>query len=154
MVTNSLYQKYLERQSDPSGLQYYTNMLSNGTPIQNVIVFLCDSPEFKNKNPVPYEFTKALYNKILERPPEGGAAENNPLLHGVTTTDYIRRFLTSLEYASNVITSYYNKYLGRDPEPGAVKGGITRLQNESLQQIIRGFLVSDEYQQRSLSRLP
>jgi hypothetical protein len=154
IVTNSLYQKYLERQSDPGGLQYYANMLSHGTPIQSVIISICDSPEFKNKYPGPYEYTRALYNKILERAPEAGAVENTPLRSGVTTTDYIRGFLTSPEYASKVITSYYNKYLGRAPEPGAVEGGIPRLQHESLQQIIRGFLVSDEYQQRSLSRLP
>ena len=152
IVTNSLYQKYLERQSDSSGLEYWRNILSNGTPIQNVIVGFCDSPEFKNKYPVPYEFTRALYNKILERPPEGGAAENNPLLHGVTTTDYIRRFLTSSEYSSKVITSYYNKYLGRAPERGPVEGEIPRTQNESIQQIIKGFLVSNEYYERSLKR--
>ena len=152
IVTNSLYNKYLERQSDPGGLQYYSNMLSNGTPIQNVIISICDSPEFKNKYPVPYEFTRALYNKILERAPEPGAVENTSLLHGVTTTEYIRRFLTSSEYASKMVTSYYNKYLGRAPEPewDDVNREIARLlQNESLQQIIKGFLISDEYLERS-----
>jgi hypothetical protein len=57
--------------------------------------------------------------------------------------------LTSPEYASIVIISPYKKYLELRSGPGAVDGGIPLFQKESLQNVIKDFLVSDEYRQRS-----
>lgn len=152
IIVNSFYNLYLERQSDPGGLQFYSNLLRNGTPFQNIIISLCDSQEYKSKYPVPDEFVKSLYFKLLGRPPEPGAVENHSLrTGGQSTTDAIKQFLTSPEYGQKVTIEYFRKFLGRDQNLGTYYS--ERIQNGlPLQAFIKELITSEEYQQRSLSR--
>lgn len=121
--------------------------------MQDVVVGFCDSVEYKQKHPVPNEFVRSLYNNLLGREPEPGAVENNPIHSGKSTTDVIRAFLLSEEYAKRVCEGYYQMYLSRRSDEGGLRGWANLVEHGlSLQQVIKGFVTSDEYINRALLR--
>ena len=60
-TANSFYKQFLNRQSEPGGLNGWANALMSGTSMQEVITGFCDSIEYKQKNPIPNEFVRSLY---------------------------------------------------------------------------------------------
>lgn len=156
LTANYLYSKFLDRTAEPAGLQYWRDILVSGVSLQDVILGFCDSPEYKSNNPVPNRFVESLYNKLLDRRSDPGGLRYwiRLLTSGTnTTTDVIRTFLVSREYAVLRITEFYRKFLGREPEPAGLDFWADKIQNRrSLQEITRGFLTSQEYINRTLSR--
>jgi len=153
ITANSFYKQFLNRQGEPGGLNGWTNVLVKGTSMQDVIVGFCDSAEYKQQHPIPNEFVRSLYNNLLGREPEPGAVENNPIHSGKSTSEVIRAFLLSEEYARRVCEGYYQAYLGRHSDEGGLRGWANLVQHGlSLQQVIKGFITSDEYINRALSR--
>jgi hypothetical protein len=120
-------------------------------PIQEAIVGLCDSTEYRSKHPVPNEFVRSLYIKLLGREPETGAVQGNPIHAGRNTADVIRDFLKSEEYAVQRSTHFYRRLLQRDSsEPS---GHAWAIQNsEPLQNVVKGFMTSEEYRAKATSR--
>jgi hypothetical protein len=78
------------------------------------IVGLCDSTEYRSKHPVPNEFVRSLYIKLLGRQPETGAVQGNPIHAGRNTAEVIRDFLKSEEYAVQRSTHFYRSLLQRN----------------------------------------
>ena len=117
-----------------------------------MIVGFCDSAEYK-KNPVPNEFVRSLYNKLLGREPEPGAIEGNAIHSGKSNSEVIIALLRSEEYSRRIVGSYYQAYLGRAPDEGRLRAWINLVEHElALREIIKGFITSDEYENRALSR--
>jgi Domain of unknown function (DUF4214) len=153
ITANSFYKQFLDRQADPGGLNGWVHTLMKGTSMQDVIVGFCDSAEYKQKHPVPNEFVRSLYNKLLGREPEPGAIEANAIHSGKSTSEVIIAFLRSEEYSRRIVGSYYQTYLGRAPDEGGLRGWINLVEHGlALQQVIKGFITSDEYENRALSR--
>ena len=105
------------------------------------------------KNPVPNEFVRSLYNKLLGREPEPGAIEGNAIHSGKSNSEVIIALLRSEEYSRRIVGSYYQAYLGRAPDEGRLRAWINLVEHElALREIIKGFITSDEYENRALSR--
>jgi uncharacterized protein DUF4214 len=151
ITVDALYKQYLDRNPDPGGRTTYINFLtSGGASIQRMIISLCDSVEYKGKHPVPDAFVKSLYEKILGREPEPGAVKNNSIHTGRSTALVIGDFLLSQEYAIQRSEQYFQKFLKRSAqEPTTWAASITH--GTALQDIIIGFVSSQEYIQRSQS---
>jgi hypothetical protein len=153
ITANSFYVQFLDRQGDPAGIDGWVSILMKGTSMQDIIVGFCDSAEYKQKHPVPNEFVRSLYLKLLGREPEPGAVENSPIHSGMSTANVIRGFLVSEEYATKVCDGYYSTFLARSPDEQGLRGWANLIEHGlSLQQIIKGFITSDEYISRSVSR--
>ncbi len=147
------YRRYLDREGEPEGVEYWKNILVSGVSFQQVIMGFCDSPEYKTKHPIPDAFVKSLYQKILDR--EGEPAGVAGWIEAVNTYGSafaIGGFLRSLEFAIKRSQEYYRKFLRRESEgePSGHADAITR--GTPLQDIIRGFVTSEEYKQKSQSR--
>ncbi len=58
-------------------------------------------------------------------------------------------FLTSLEYQTKLVTSYYGQFLQRAPDPVGLTGWINALKKGTTdEQVITGFLASTEFWDR------
>jgi hypothetical protein len=163
IVINNLYKQLLDRAGEPGGVSYWVNFLINPRlpgvpvsiapyPIQEAIVGFCESTEYKSKHPVPNEFIRSLYVKILGREPELGAVQGNPIHTGKNTADVIRDFLRSEEYAVHRSTHFYRRLLQRESELEP-SGHARAIQNgDPLQNVVRGFITSEEYRAKATSR--
>ena len=77
----------------------------------------------------------------------------NKINSGTNTIDIINGFLSSRKRSAlQRITEFYQKFLGRQPDSGGLDFWTNMIQNSiALQDIIKGFVTSDEYQRRSLA---
>ena len=163
IIVNDLYKQLLDRIGDPGGVSFWVNFLTKPRmpgipvsispyPIQEIIVGFCDSTEYKSKHPVPNEFVRSLYLKILGREPEPGAVQGSPIHAGKNTADLIRDFLRSEEYAVYRSTHFYRRLLHRESELEP-SGHARAIQNgEPLQNVVRRFITSEEYMAKATSR--
>ena len=158
IITNFLYLYFLGREAEPAGLDYWRDVLMGGKSLQDVILGFCDSPEYKSTNPPNDGFVESLYNKLLGRhsDPEGFKFWVNVLKSGQkTTSDVIHDFLISQEYSVLRAEEFYNKFLGRKSDPEGLKYWSQKIQNGmSLQEITRGFVISEEYKSRNVNARP
>lgn len=162
IVVNNLYKQLLDRDGDTAGVKTYVNVLTTKpsplipasfslNTIQNVTIELCNSTEYKSKHPLPNEFVRSLYVKLLGREPEAGAVQGNPIHGGKNTADVIRDFLKSEEYSSQRSNHFFKRLLRRDSsEPSGHARAIQT--GEPLQYVIRGFVTSEEYRTKATSR--
>jgi Papain family cysteine protease/Domain of unknown function (DUF4214) len=90
----SLYNKLLLRQSDPSGLQHWINLINSGTSTADVIRGFIRSKEYALQR------INEFYQKFLGRQPDTGGLDfwANKLQNGVSMQEVIRGLLTSDEY--------------------------------------------------------
>lgn len=172
-----LYHIYLGRASDPQGKQAWVNQLNSGVSKAEVIQGFELSVEFHNtcayygiaqtggvtKNAKLYtevaDFVADYYRGFLGREPEeeGLEAWTTVLVNGGTAADLTRGFVFSREFMDNNMGSdefvecLYNTYLQRPSEPSGKQAWVSLLptmsQNEK-ENVIRGFLYSEEYRNR------
>jgi hypothetical protein len=154
----SLYQKLLNRPSDPGGLAGWTGALTAHTlSRQDVASDFLYSAEYRS------DFVRGLYTQYLRRAPDAGgyAGWVAYLTGGGTFEGAIAGFVGSPEYfqtqAGNdngvFVQDLYHDLLGRAPDPGgyagwlaAVNGGANRYS------IASGFLTSGEYRTDLINR--
>jgi RNA polymerase sigma-70 factor (ECF subfamily) len=149
-----LYRSLLDREADPAGLEAWTQSLSSGTALQDVVAGFCDTFEYK-ANQTTSAFIESLYQRLLNRAPDadGKAARLAALRNRSSTFAVIRGFLCSSEYCTQRVTEVHRQLLGRDPERAELPERVLALmQGTALQHIVLGLVTSHEYIARAASR--
>jgi hypothetical protein len=69
-LVQSFYQRYLGRQAEPSGLQYWVTVLHQGQTPANVLASILGGDEYYLKRgSTPQGFVRGLYKDVLGRDP-------------------------------------------------------------------------------------
>ena len=105
---NRFYTECLGRNSEPEGLNYWSNNLLDGSLYgTNVAYNFLFSPEFINRNTTNEEFVTILYRAFFDRDPEndGYSYHLNRLYSGVTRQTVANGFIYSTEF-ENICASY------------------------------------------------
>jgi hypothetical protein len=149
-VVEHVYNLFLHRNADPTGLASSLALLANGgTQLQLEALVAGSTEYFQTRGGSTNDgFLTALYQDTLNRSvdPSGRAAFDSFLTTGGTTTRAAAIVLTSLEYDRDLIGSVYQHYLQRLPDPGGMSAWLGALQaGMSQEQFQAGVLSSDEY---------
>lgn len=115
-----IYNRYLQRNPDTGGLQFYLSFLQGGGTFEAVIEQLVSSPEYFNlQGGTNQGFITGLYNNVLNRMPTN--AEVNAWLQilnmGVTRPQVAADFVQSPEYYTNLVKADYMTFLLRPVDP-------------------------------------
>jgi uncharacterized protein YkwD len=94
------------------------------------------------------QWVARLYQDVLGRP--ASTSEINTvvtaLANGLPRPVYVASILNSLEYDRRVVTTIYQQYLHRSPDPGGLASAVAALQGGSSEAAIRqAILSSSEY---------
>jgi len=154
---NSLYQAYLGRDVDPSGLSFAFSLLS-GTPLvlgsQNVFLQLqadiLGSTEFYQTQGggTNAGFLAAVYHDVLGRviDASGAAAFGAALSAGVSRTMIAKAILSSVEAEQVLVEGDYLNYLQRSADAGGMAAFVGALQHGAqVGDILTAIIASDEY---------
>ena len=90
----------------------------------------------------------AAVQDILNRPADSGSVNYllNQLASGASRVQAALSLVRSPEYDSNLIASYFNKYLGRTAQSSEIAPYVNELQmGLSDEMVIESFLTSAEY---------
>ena len=100
--TYRIYQATLDREPDQEGFEYWTDQLSSGQSVSDVISSFLSSPEFTSKygDTTNGEFVTLLYQNVLDREPDQGGYDYwvGELDSGTTRDDVVVGFAESDEF--------------------------------------------------------
>jgi hypothetical protein len=155
-----MYKYYLDRDPEPGARESRGNQFMQGYSYQTMISDFCNSPEFKARHPLPKEFVRYLYYKILSRKndPEvndaGGFQYHVSAINkGTPTINVINGFIKSLEYAYIMANEYFVKFLRRTHQPSPTSTHVQKITSGTpLQEVIKDILCSQEYINLAKSR--
>ena len=176
-----MYDKFLDRQPDPKGLDEWYNLLVNHqTDAANIVDGFISSDEFKNKNLSTEEYLTILYNGILGRTPDSTGMEewSAVLSDGVSRKYVCSKFVDSLEFGdlckkydvnkgsieltenrdqnldiTRFVTYFYRMCLDREGDASGLNDWTGGLLSQELTgaDIAHGFLFSKEFCEKNLS---
>jgi len=122
--TDLLYQQYLHRTADPSGLTTGTNFFVAGGTLEQFATFLVTSPEFNQTqtNGSNDSWLNAFYQDALGRSVDaaGQAAWDQAFAAGVTRAQVATAIFASDEYRQHLVESMYEHFLDRSSDPGGL----------------------------------
>lgn len=131
-LVKSFFESYLHRPADPLGLTTFVGALTGGATDETVQADLLGSPEyFQNRGGGTNQgFLDALYPDVLDRPidPMADVTFLNFLGGGGSRMDVATTLLTSREYDIDLVTGYYNRFLGRPLDMMGQNTFVTELQ--------------------------
>jgi PKD repeat protein len=145
---NALYQNVLSRPIDATGLQTWTQALTNGMSRTAIATALLNSPESDADQ------VQALYQRFLSRAadPAGLNLFVTALEQGTSIDQVIATIVASSEFAPYQSQLYlaqlYNDLLHRTADAGGLAQFTTALENGTAtrQQVVQAILGSSEYQ--------
>lgn len=112
--TYRIYQATLDREPDQQGFEYWTDELSSGKSVSDVISSFLSSPEFTAKygNTTNGEFVTLLYQNVLDRDPDQGGYDYwvGELDNGTSRDDVVVGFAESPEFKEALAPSL-NDYM-------------------------------------------
>jgi hypothetical protein len=166
-VVQALYQHYLGRPADPTGLAAWSQALASGVSLEQVTADILVSPEYMAEHRLPpapgqspnLGFVQGLYLQVLGR--LGSAAEWAAWTAaldkgGLTWQQAALDLLTSLEYDTDLVNGgsphyapmwqgFYPEFLSRGAEPAGLSIWVGALQKGmSDQAALAGILGSPE----------
>jgi uncharacterized protein YkwD len=153
-IITPAYSKFLGRNPDSSGLQYWIARMHAGLTDQQLEAAFIGSPEY-------YQFTggadstwvKAMYQNLLGRQPDapGLAYWLDRLAHGAVRDEVALGFAASAEREGMAVQELYARYLGRSAGDSEVAFWVASFKTGTTsEQIITGFVGSDEYFQMNV----
>ena len=117
LTVSGLYTRYLHRSVDPTGLASFTAFLAGGGTDEQVSALLAGSQEYfqVRGGSTNNGFLTALYQDGLNRAidPSGQAAFTQLLANGMTRTQVATILFGSTEYLSDLVQSFYQRFLHR-----------------------------------------
>jgi len=144
----ALYSRYLNRAPDPSGEQYWLNVLLQGGTLEEVAEGMVSSQEyFQDHGSTNTGYVTGLYNQVLNRSPSTSELDGwvNALNAGESRMAVAVSFLTSPEYRNDLVETDYNLYLGRAADSTGLTNWVNALDSGSTdQQVLAGILGSSE----------
>jgi hypothetical protein len=151
---NAYYPKYLGRAADSSGLAGSVAVLTDGATDEQVIAGLVGSAEyFANNGGTTASFVSAAFRDILGRTlsdPTGEAFFAAQIQAGASRTTVALELLTSAEYRTDLVASYYSTFLGRSGSTNEIKLWANSLTSGLRDEnVISNFVSSQEYFQNA-----
>jgi hypothetical protein len=125
-LVNNLYQTYLNRSADPTGLSAFLTDLESGITIEQLKAAILGSPEYyQDQGGTNTDFLQGLQAAILSRAPDsaGEQAWLTNLQNGLTNTQVAEGVLISTEADHDFVTADYQQYLNVSPDPPACPPG-------------------------------
>lgn len=118
---DSYYQTFLNRAADAGGRQAWINQMLAGKSEEWVMTAFVSTPEYTTLHPTTTMMAVGLYEDILGRTP--GTAEIADRSNSLTAApssmdDIVRSLIDSHERHLNLVDSYYQSYLDRQPDLG------------------------------------
>jgi hypothetical protein len=146
----ALYQQFLHRAADASGLNTFVAFLSAGGTLEQVKSFLAGSAEyFQTRGGSTNDgFLAALYQDALNRTPDTGglAGFTQALNQGVSRQQVAAAIFASPEYLGDLVEGFYQLYLKRAADDGGLSGFVATLSSGVPDQVVvAAILGSDEF---------
>jgi hypothetical protein len=152
----SLYQTLLGRLPDPTGLQGGLDLLMtqstvNGLdPAVALEAAIIGSAEYfqKRGGGTNDGFLRAVYSAALNRgvDPTGASAWGAALAGGLSRTAVAQALLTSREADQELVSDYYQEFLGRTADAGGLNSFVDALMaGTNHDAVITGFVLSAEF---------
>jgi hypothetical protein len=150
------YPQYLLRPADPQGLNYWKGIWKHDGGPDNVIAGMISSPEFYQSAGQQHPtlspnaaWVTALYERLLTREPDpvGLSYWTGNLDSGkMTQQQVVLGFVRSDENFRNLVTSFFNEYLLRNPNPTELATYVGQFRAGASQRTIQLELIgSAEY---------
>ncbi len=165
-----LYEAVLGRDPDGLGLSSWTNQLSHGKRLSDIVPGFTNSAEFQSTYGAldDNQFVTLLYHNVLDRTPDQGGLLNwtNLLSSGGSRSEVVLGFSESVEFKNKVSAEnpqgiwlqdqeattaarLYYATLDRAPDPGGLSNWTHILESGTpLEQVVGGFTHSQEFQTR------
>lgn len=132
-VLTKIYQEFLGRNIDPSGLQYFQNIVLNGKNLDYVRNTIANSPEAKNRNnnngnnSRDEQQINNIYLQVLGRDANSNDLKNytQKMNNQNWSLVQVRREVASKPELNQVINKIYQEFLGREAD----KSGLEYFQN-------------------------
>jgi hypothetical protein len=148
LQVDGYYQTFLHRTESPAERALWVNVFLAGASEQAVETAFLLSPEYQMSHVSNTAFVTGLYNDVLGRVPDAGLAGwVQALASGASRASVIQAFLTSSEYLSDVVKSYYNFYFQRQGSSAEIQGWVNFLQGgqATLGEVAQLLLNSNEF---------
>jgi hypothetical protein len=145
-----LYNKYLHRVADASGLNNFVNFLMAGGTVEEVSAAITGSPEYFNSRGggTNSGFLTALYQDALGRAVDsaGGSSFMGQLNSGVSRQQVAMQIFTSMEYFQDLVDFFYVKLYHRHVDASGSNTFVTFLQSGGTDEQTIAFIAgSQEY---------
>jgi glucose/arabinose dehydrogenase len=146
----ALYQQFLHRAADTSGLNTFVALLSSGGSLEQVKSFLTSSAEYFQARGAGTNdgFLAALYQDALNRSPDAGglAGFTQALNQGLSRQQVAAATFASPEYLRDLVEGFYQLYLKRAADDGGLNGFVASMGSGVPDQVaIAAMLGSDEF---------
>jgi hypothetical protein len=145
----ALYERYLHRAADSSGLASFTNFLTAGGTAEQAAALIIGSPEYyESHGATPGGFLSALYQDALNRQADtvGKAIFTNALASGASHAQVAAAIFASTEYRQATVAGYYERFLGRAPDKSGLDTFALALAHGARDEdIVGAILGSDEF---------
>jgi hypothetical protein len=142
---DGLYETYLHRMADPSGLQNGLNLLNAGGTVEQLAEFLIGSPEyFQLHGDSNDAFLTAIYYDAFGR--GGSPAEQAGFLQALNSGTMTRAqmatiIFNSLEYQTDLVESLYRADLGRAADPAGLAFWISQLRSGTTDEAVQANIL-------------
>ena len=156
-VVEQIYEHYLRRAADPTGLQNGIAFLNTGATIEQFTSVVVGSTEyFQNEaGGTNSGFLSAIYEDALARPIDPTAEVNDLALlsQGTTRQQIAYDVLRSVEYDTSLVNYFYETFLRRPADRTGHNKYVTALQNGVTdQQVIASIVASHECTERMVGK--
>jgi len=149
-LAQSLYQQFLGRAADQTGINFFLSALQQGATVEQLIAVIVGSDEYYQNRcgGTINGFLDQLYKDLLGRPIDQGGLGyfTGQLNQGSTRPQVALLILSSLEYRSDQIQSFFNTFLDREAA-GSELAFFVALWQQGVrrEQIIAQIIGSPEY---------
>jgi hypothetical protein len=152
-LVTGIYQRYLGRGPDPTGLAAWVALLQGSLTDEQLEAGFIGSPEYiQNHGGTGENWVRGMYHDLLGRSPDaaGLSAWLTQLQQGVSPATIALGFAASAEREGQRVAEDYQRYLGREPATAEVNLWVDLFVNHGArnEQVIGGFVGSPEYFQR------
>jgi Bacterial Ig-like domain (group 3)/Domain of unknown function (DUF4214) len=150
---SSYYKAYLGRPADTSGMATFLSLFNQGASDQAVQANILGSPEFLNHaGGGAIGYVNALYGDLLGRSADAGGVVTYTaqISAGISRSVVADEILTSTEYHSDLISSYYEMYLTRPADPGGMATFLALFNHGANDEVVQELILdSPEFYLRS-----
>jgi hypothetical protein len=150
IIIDQLYQKYLKRAPDQTGLSDDLKYLTQGGgTVERVEAAIVGSAEYfaVRCGSTNQGWQDTMYSDVFGRPIDATGKSNLDALlsQGATRQDLAFNIFTSDEFRQGLIGGYYLQYLGRQADQAEINSWLAYLAGARDEQVVAGIVGSIEY---------